>query len=57
MRGIWVVGRDGGNARLVTEIGPIDPFAPNFDVAPDGRIVWTQSRPGSSEVWSADIEP
>ena len=55
-RQIWVVDREGRDPRLVTEIGPIDLFAQNFDVAPGGRIVWTQSRPGSSEVWRADLD-
>ncbi len=53
---IWVIDRDGRNPRQVTEVGPIHPVTPFFDVAPDGRIVWVQNRPGTSEIWSADIE-
>ena len=56
-RTIWVIDRDGPNARLVTEIGPqqvrIDP---TFDVAPDGRIVWRQHRRGRPEIWSAETQ-
>ncbi len=53
---VWVIDRDGRNLRQVVEVGQIHPVTPFFDVAPDGRIVWTQYRPGNSEVWSADIE-
>ena len=53
---IWVVDRDGRNARQITEIGPLHRIDPWFDVAPDGRIVWVQDRPGSPEIWSAAVE-
>ena len=45
-REVWVADRDGSNARRVTEIEPIGFISPAFDVAPDGRIVWIQDRPG-----------
>jgi Tol biopolymer transport system component len=55
-REVWVADPDGGNARRVTEIGPIGFISPAFDVAPDGRIVWIQDRLGRPEIWSAEIE-
>ena len=48
--------RDGQNARQVAEVGPLNLINPFFDLAPDGRIVWIQNRPGSPDIWSASIE-
>ena len=53
---IWTADRDGRNERRVTEAGPLHPVTPTFDVAPDGRIVWVQNRPGSPDIWSATLE-
>lgn len=56
MKAIWRADRDGRNARQVTEVGPLNQITPMFDVAPDGRIVWIQNRPGRPEIWAADVE-
>ncbi len=53
---VWVADRDGRNARPVTEIGPLHFIDRLFDVAPNGRLVWVEYRPGSPEIWSADVE-
>ena len=53
---LWVVDRDGNNARRLFEYGPVDPLDGRFQVLSDDRILWNELVPSHrAELWSATI--
>ena len=55
---IWVIDRDGGPAREVTEIGPYDPRSVFFGISADDQIIWNRYDPGgNAELWRVPLIP
>lgn len=52
---VWVVDRDGRNARRVLELAPRRHEDVRFDVTPDDRIVWGRYLRGDEEIWIATL--
>ncbi len=52
---LWVVGRDGENARHVFDYGPVHPLAGRFQVLPDDTILWDRYDYGASELVLATL--
>lgn len=48
---IWRSGLAGADLVKLHEIGPLPHLSDNFSVSPDGRVLWTQFRPGRQELW------
>lgn len=52
---IWRSGLDGANLVKLHESGPLPPLSETFSVSRDGRLVWTQFRPGRQELWKVAL--
>ncbi len=52
---LWVVSRDGGDERKITDLRPMHPIGNFFDVSPQGQIAWMQYRRTKNELWLADL--
>jgi eukaryotic-like serine/threonine-protein kinase len=55
-RQLWKADRDGSNPRRVGTVGPFQLVETHFDLSRDGRVAFTQYRPGRPELWRARIE-
>ena len=53
---VWGIGLDGGDERMVADLGLIDPTDGTFDVSVDGDFVWVQYVPGRQELWLAELQ-
>ena len=53
---VWVVNRDGSNARKLVEYGPLQTLDPAFVLLPDGNVLWKKYERGDDEIWMAEID-
>ena len=53
---IWSVSVAGGDEVKVTDLHPIHPIGPFFDVSPTGQIVWVEYQEGKDELWLAQLQ-
>lgn len=49
------VASEGGDEKVVTQLGPVQSLARSFDLTPRAEIVWIQVRRERHELWMADL--
>lgn len=53
---LWAVDRDGGNAEMLIDYGPVDRLDGRFQVLSGDRVLWNELIPShQSELWSATL--